>query len=79
MLPEEETQDARINSRGVRPDALATRAPMVRREEGEARWTEPARRLYDRWRAFQPWARHSGLYQHAARTKNRALEASFTD
>lgn len=43
-------------------DSLATKAPMIKREEGEAPWGETARRLYDRWRGFQPWP---GLYSFA--------------
>lgn len=33
----------------------ATFAPQLRKEEGRIDWTLTARRIYDRWRAFQPW------------------------
>ncbi len=35
--------------------ARATYAPKIAREEGVVRWDEPARRIYDRYRAFDPW------------------------
>lgn len=35
--------------------ARATYAPKIAREEGLVRWDEPARRIYDRYRAFDPW------------------------
>ncbi len=35
--------------------AAATYAPKLEREEGAVRWEEPAGRLYDRYRAFDPW------------------------
>lgn len=35
--------------------ARATYAPKIEREEGMVRWDEPARRIYDRYRAFDPW------------------------
>ncbi len=36
-----------------------TLAPRLRREDGLAAWTAPAREIYNRWRGFQPWP---GLY-----------------
>jgi methionyl-tRNA formyltransferase len=33
----------------------ATYAPKIEREEGMVRWDQPASRLYDRYRAFDPW------------------------
>ena len=33
----------------------ATQAPPLRKEEGRIDWTLPARDIYNRWRAFQPW------------------------
>lgn len=33
----------------------ATLAPMISKEEGDTNFDEPSRRLYDRFRAFQPW------------------------
>jgi methionyl-tRNA formyltransferase len=35
--------------------AEGTLAPRLRREDGRAAWTSPARELYNRWRGFQPW------------------------
>jgi methionyl-tRNA formyltransferase len=35
--------------------ARATLAPKIARQEGVVRWDEPARRIYDRYRAFDPW------------------------
>jgi methionyl-tRNA formyltransferase len=43
----------------VSPDpqnhALATLAPILKREDGLIDFTRPARSIYDRWRGFQPW------------------------
>jgi methionyl-tRNA formyltransferase len=36
-------------------EALATFAPKIEKQEGEVRWSEPARKIYDRYRAFDPW------------------------
>lgn len=35
--------------------AVATLAPILRREDGLIDFTRTARRIYDRWRGFQPW------------------------
>lgn len=35
--------------------AAATVAPKIEKREGEVRFTEPARAIYDRFRAFDPW------------------------
>lgn len=35
--------------------ALVTFAPKLRKEDGRLDWTRPARELFDRVRAFQPW------------------------
>jgi methionyl-tRNA formyltransferase len=35
--------------------ARATYAPRIEKQEGEVDWSEPARRIYDRFRAFWPW------------------------
>lgn len=37
----------------------ASLAPRLTREAGRVRWEEPAQRIYDRWRGFQPWP---GIY-----------------
>jgi methionyl-tRNA formyltransferase len=36
-------------------EALATFAPILRREHGGLDFTRPARELYDRWRGLLPW------------------------
>jgi len=36
-------------------DAAATFAPKIDKAEGEVRWNEAAKRIYDRFRAFDPW------------------------
>jgi len=36
-------------------DAAATFAPKIDKAEGEVRWNEPAKRIYDKFRAFDPW------------------------
>lgn len=36
-------------------DAQATLAPKIDKSEGEVRWSEPATRIYDKFRAFDPW------------------------
>ena len=35
--------------------ALATLAPILKREDGWMDFSRPARQIYDRWRGFQPW------------------------
>ncbi len=35
--------------------ALATQAPILRREDGLVDFSQPAKQIYDRWRGFQPW------------------------
>jgi methionyl-tRNA formyltransferase len=35
--------------------ALATLAPILKREDGWMDFSRSAKRLYDRWRGFQPW------------------------
>jgi methionyl-tRNA formyltransferase len=35
--------------------ARATLAPKIGKEEGLVRWSEPARAIYDKFRAFDPW------------------------
>lgn len=42
-------------------NALATFAPPLRKEEGLIDWNRPAREIYNRIRAFQPWP---GTYTH---------------
>jgi methionyl-tRNA formyltransferase len=36
-------------------DALATRAPILTREDGRIDFTRSAEEIYDRWRGFYPW------------------------
>jgi len=40
---------------------LATHAPPLRKEEGRIDWSRPAREIFNRWRAFQPWP---GIFFH---------------
>ena len=35
--------------------AQATLAPILRREDGQIDFTQPAQTIYNRWRGFQPW------------------------
>jgi len=35
--------------------ALATLAPKIEKSEGQVDWSQPARIIYDRFRAFDPW------------------------
>lgn len=35
--------------------ALATFAPKIDKSEGQVDWSEPARAIYDKYRAFDPW------------------------
>ncbi len=42
-------------------NALATFAPPLKKEEGLIDWNRPAREIYNRIRAFQPWP---GTYTH---------------
>jgi methionyl-tRNA formyltransferase len=41
--------------------AAATHAPKIEKEEGLVDWSLPARRIYDRFRAFWPWP---GTFTH---------------
>ena len=36
-------------------DTQATFAPKVEKSEGAVQWSEPARRIYNKFRAFDPW------------------------
>lgn len=36
-------------------DALATYAPILKREDGRMDFGQPAMTVYNRWRGFQPW------------------------
>jgi methionyl-tRNA formyltransferase len=36
-------------------DALATYAPILKKEDGRIDWARPAREIFNRMRAFQPW------------------------
>ena len=36
-------------------DALATHAPILKRDDGRMDFTQPAMTIYNRWRGFQPW------------------------
>jgi methionyl-tRNA formyltransferase len=46
---------------GKQDDALATLAPILKREDGLVDFTRPAMQIYNRWRGFQPWP---GAYTH---------------
>jgi len=35
--------------------AQATLAPKIEKSEGAVDWSEPARKIYDKFRAFDPW------------------------
>jgi methionyl-tRNA formyltransferase len=37
------------------PHELATHAAKIEKEEGHVRWTDSARTIYDKFRAFDPW------------------------
>lgn len=34
---------------------LATKAPMLRKEDGKIDWSKTAQEIYNQWRAYQPW------------------------
>lgn len=38
---------------------LATKAPMIKKEDGRIDWSKPAQDIYNTWRAYQPWP---GIY-----------------
>lgn len=38
---------------------LATKAPMLKKEDGKIDWSKTAQEIYNQWRAYQPWP---GLY-----------------
>jgi methionyl-tRNA formyltransferase len=42
-------------------DALATLAPILKREDGQVNFSRSAMQIYNRWRGFQPWP---GAYTH---------------
>jgi methionyl-tRNA formyltransferase len=33
----------------------ATKAPMIKKEDGKIDWTKSAQEIYNKWRAYQPW------------------------
>ena len=39
----------------VQDHALATLAPILKREDGLVDFSRTAKQIYDRWRGFQPW------------------------
>ncbi|MEO6804110.1 MAG: methionyl-tRNA formyltransferase [Granulicella sp.] len=56
--------------------ALATLAPILKREDGLIDFARPARRVYDRWRGFQPWP---GAYTTLRGKKLIVPRMSLTD
>jgi methionyl-tRNA formyltransferase len=38
---------------------LATKAPMLKKEDGKIDWSKTAQKIYNQWRAYQPWP---GIY-----------------
>ena len=46
--------DGRLPSR-PQDDARATLAPLLRKEDGHVRWTDPEGAVYDRWRGVLAW------------------------
>lgn len=38
---------------------LATKAPMIKKEDGRINWSKSAQEIYNMWRAYQPWP---GIY-----------------
>lgn len=38
---------------------LATKAPMLKKEDGKIDWSKTAQEIYNQWRAYQPWP---GIY-----------------
>ena len=52
--------------------AAATKAPLIRREDGLVDWTLPARAIYDRLRGFDPWP---GIYSFFRGKRLRILSA----
>jgi methionyl-tRNA formyltransferase len=51
-------------------DALATHVGKIRKEDGRLDWTQPARRLWQRVRAFTPWP---GAFTHLGQADKRVL------
>jgi methionyl-tRNA formyltransferase len=65
--------------------ALATHAPILKREDGWMDFSRTAQQIYDRWRGFQPWPgahtifRDKKLIVHRLRVeKERVLPAAMT-
>lgn len=40
-------------------NGLATKAPIIKKEDGKIDWNKPAQEIYNTWRAYQPWP---GIY-----------------
>jgi len=57
-------------------DALATRASMIRKEDGRVDWASPAGRLRDLWRAYNPWP---GLTAELAGERVKLIELARVD
>jgi len=56
--------------------ANATLAPKISREQARVSWTDPARSLYNRWRAFDPWP---GLFTSIANEDVKLSELSVIE
>lgn len=44
-------------------DSAASLAPLLKREDGWVNFSWPAKKIYDRWRGFQPWPGAYGLFR----------------
>lgn len=51
--------------RTLQDDSKATLAPRLRKEDGQVRWSDTARQVYDRWRGVLPWP--GSRFQHDGR------------
>jgi methionyl-tRNA formyltransferase len=57
-------------------DALATRAPLLRKDDGRMDWSQPAITLHNRIRGFSPWPGCYFLWPHDSTKRVKVLKAS---
>ncbi|MGY8769178.1 MAG: methionyl-tRNA formyltransferase [Pirellulales bacterium] len=54
----------------IQDKSLATRAPRLKKSDGEIDWSKSAKKIYDQFRAFQPWP---GCFTHWLREGEEPL------
>lgn len=68
---------AGVVKRTPQNDALATRAPMLRKENGRLDWSQSAATLHNRIRGFFPWPGCYFVWPHDSAKRVKVLKASL--